>query len=803
MTKTFKHQLKRGLASVLALTMCVSMLQLTVLAEEGGSISGLCEHHTEHTTDCGYAEAVEGGDCIHAHDDSCGYAEAVEGAECTCETENDEHTADCEFVAAIGGQPCNHQHDETCGYVEAKDGAPCAFVCELCEQTAEDGGESIDGVTLVIDGETSVVPYTNGAATIEVNGGDKTIVTVAVDDEIVLDQYRTIGQGEELLKNWAETFEDGKQHKVEVTLGYKLTVKTRYVNSDDVNGNWVPNGTPDSSDPTYYTLVVPAGSVADPIALLPLPSEDGKYPLRLLDYVGVSHPGMGYRNIGVRYVTNYEPGSDDPDVWVSQSSNTGSMFRYVVLNEMVEKDASVELRYNYSKIATFVNVQFEKVNGEFVPEDYSGGSVDHLKMFHDQDTLVNEVDRVTFDPKSNIFGTDVKYPDGTAAENYLLMGAVVCTEHNGLKPQYFNYYLWSDAQNKAGVDYFKKETGLTFDPETGKVDGTLINAIDARNILIYYYYGLVRPVIYDANGGVGEMAPYNATTAEEVVLTRNTFSRDGYVFTGWNTEADGSGTDYQPGSTLKMGYVENVTLYAQWKAAPVTYTVTYTDGVDGEEIFADQSTTVESGDTTPAFDGTPTRSGYTFTGWSPEVAETVTGDVTYVAQWRANSTGGGGSGSTSYTLTINYEYADGSRAAATVTRRMTSGTSYNVTSPVIEGYTASQTAVSGTMPASNVTVTVVYTADTVEIPEENPPLSENPDVEIPDENPPLSENPDVGTEADPEVDPEVEIPDESVPLDGTPKTGDNSRTILWGAVCVISMAGLVVLFSKKWEDKER
>ena len=71
---------------------------------------------------------------------------------------------------------------------------------------------------------------------------------------------------------------------------------------------------------------------------------------------------------------------------------------------------------------------------------------------------------------------------------------------------------------------------------------------------------------------------------------------------------------------------------------PVTevYTVTYTDGVDGEEVFADQVySDLRKDSTTPAFNGTPTRTGYTFAGWEPEVAETVTQTVTYVAKWEA------------------------------------------------------------------------------------------------------------------------------------------------------------------------
>ena len=65
------------------------------------------------------------------------------------------------------------------------------------------------------------------------------------------------------------------------------------------------------------------------------------------------------------------------------------------------------------------------------------------------------------------------------------------------------------------------------------------------------------------------------------------------------------------------------------------YTVTYTDGVDGEVIFNDQVYYRKSGENTPPFRGTPTRTGYVFTGWKPEVAGTVTGNATYTAVWEA------------------------------------------------------------------------------------------------------------------------------------------------------------------------
>ena len=68
---------------------------------------------------------------------------------------------------------------------------------------------------------------------------------------------------------------------------------------------------------------------------------------------------------------------------------------------------------------------------------------------------------------------------------------------------------------------------------------------------------------------------------------------------------------------------------------PKTFTVTYTDGADGAAFANQVYSNLSSGTATPAFSGTPAREGYTFAGWKPAVAETVTADVTYAAQWDA------------------------------------------------------------------------------------------------------------------------------------------------------------------------
>lgn len=100
-------------------------------------------------------------------------------------------------------------------------------------------------------------------------------------------------------------------------------------------------------------------------------------------------------------------------------------------------------------------------------------------------------------------------------------------------------------------------------------------------------------------------------------------TREGYKFVGWEPEVAETVT-------------KNVTYTAKWEKL---YTVTYTDGVKGKAFKDQVYKDLESGTDTPKFDGKPTRKGYTFTGWSPKVTDTVTKDVTYVAQWKSTKNG--------------------------------------------------------------------------------------------------------------------------------------------------------------------
>lgn len=69
-------------------------------------------------------------------------------------------------------------------------------------------------------------------------------------------------------------------------------------------------------------------------------------------------------------------------------------------------------------------------------------------------------------------------------------------------------------------------------------------------------------ITFNANGGSGVMAVETAITGDATPITPDAFTLSGYSFSGWNTAANGSGTEYANGATYP--FQSSVTLYAQW-----------------------------------------------------------------------------------------------------------------------------------------------------------------------------------------------------------------------------------------------
>ena len=148
---------------------------------------------------------------------------------------------------------------------------------------------------------------------------------------------------------------------------------------------------------------------------------------------------------------------------------------------------------------------------------------------------------------------------------------------------------------------------------------------------------------------VHEKLPYGTKTP--AFYTKDPF-RKGYVFTGWNPAVAATVTG---NATYAAVWEEDANGNGTPDKDEEKYTVSYTDGVENEEIFADQVYgNLLSGTATPAFNGTPTRTGYVFGGWNPAVAATVTGNVTYTAVWEEDANGNGKPDKDEEKYTVSY-----------------------------------------------------------------------------------------------------------------------------------------------------
>ena len=158
-------QRKRIAALLMAGAMLFSTLPVSALAVENPDTGGLCEHHPEHTAECGYTEGAEGApcghehtedcyalveNCVHSHTDECYPQESVSDNVATPPDADKAEPTECahecsEENGCITEQlDCQHEHDSECGYTEAVPGTPCTFVCEECNaETDEQEDECI------------------------------------------------------------------------------------------------------------------------------------------------------------------------------------------------------------------------------------------------------------------------------------------------------------------------------------------------------------------------------------------------------------------------------------------------------------------------------------------------------------------------------------------------------------------------------------------------------------------------------------------------------------------------------------
>jgi uncharacterized repeat protein (TIGR02543 family) len=362
-----------------------------------------------------------------------------------------------------------------------------------------------------------------------------------------------------------------------------------------------------------------------------------------------------------------------------------------------------------------VNTAFEQIANSLYQESKSQSIRLRLSGGYDDGNKIRfTFDNVTDAANSNLYIEGIFTRSGTARslQNVVYQGMTSSsgTTVNGEVTGVYVYFTFENTKTASGVDvsmsnvqqweYIASQTRWQKNSEFGR-EGDTETVVDKKSAVIMLVLdcteslvaggangfnlmktaaknfinvlvdgsssggGTSYTVTFNANGGSGTVQSMAANSGSSITLPSGSgLTRANYTFGGWNTNAAGTGTNYNAGSSFTV--TGNVTLYAKWNSSSggTTYTVTFNANGGSGSV---QSMTANSGSgiTLPSGSGL-TRANYTFGGWNTNAAGTgtnynagasytVTGNVTLYAKWNSSS-----SGTTVITLNYNEYWVEGS-----------------------------------------------------------------------------------------------------------------------------------------------
>lgn len=244
---------------------------------------------------------------------------------------------------------------------------------------------------------------------------------------------------------------------------------------------------------------------------------------------------------------------------------------------------------------------------------------------------------------------------------------------NSFKREGFTFVGWSTQMSTADTYTGEENTGES--ASTTYKDGEEVSNLTETNGAVVTLYAQWKRDAYtvtfdkNASDAFGDMDDEAVPTIDDWTVSGCGFTRTGYTFTGWNTQADGSGIAYKAGDVVgALAYKgETVTLYAQWQ--PISYTIAFEANIPTNASTADYVsgtmnplTCIYNTESTLA-SNTFFLPGYQFTSWSTQadgngasytdeqsVKNLATEDgetVTLYAQWEPR------------TYTVKFKGADG------------------------------------------------------------------------------------------------------------------------------------------------
>ena len=210
----------------------------------------------------------------------------------------------------------------------------------------------------------------------------------------------------------------------------------------------------------------------------------------------------------------------------------------------------------------------------------------------------------------------------------------------------------------------REEDGVSF------VDGETIMNLTATDSAVVTLYAKWQPIHYtiqyDGNGAEsGVVASTLHYFNQASALAASTYMRTGYQFVGWAVNSTATTADYAQGEyVVNMTNMADttITLYAVWQKR--WYNLVW--NANGGLLQGNGTPAGSTEYSTPIVAQTVTRTGYTFSGWTPEVDATMPAmDMTYVAEWQAN------------TYVVHFD-GNGATEGTMADQSMTYGTSTNL-----------------------------------------------------------------------------------------------------------------------------
>ncbi len=460
-------------------------------------------------------------------------------------------------------------------------GADTTFIMNGGKITGNTGSGSRYGY----GGGIFIYPYRGQAVNIQLNGGSITNNTAKIGGGIMaFGGSFSVADGFGLHNNTASGGGDDIYNVgASITLGKADTSATLESTGLGITG-WYYDGTPDEES-------VEARWSWDPA------TPDTNYTKEFKSTSVTTECALKAAHGDPEYTVTFDPdgGSPDPDD------------QKVKHNEKATKPATDPAKTGYTFAGWYKVV---------------GGTMEDEKF--DFDTIItSDTDlKAKYEPIHYKVEFKANGGSGTMSDEEFAYDETKALTTNAFTRSGYTYTGWNTKSDGSGTGY------------VDEAEVSNLTTVDNDTITLYAQWTPNDSrLTYNANGGEGTTKDTVGKTDQTVQTASNGFTRTGYTFDKWNSEADGSGTNYAEGADFVLG-AEPTTLYAQW--TPIKYTVKFDS--NGGSAAAEQ--TVDYGSTVkqPA---NPTRSGYTFGGWllngEPyDFSTPITGDITLTASWTQN-----------------------------------------------------------------------------------------------------------------------------------------------------------------------